>query len=1137
MEVHRIGFTALSCDTASDQRYRINVIFVHGLRGHPKRTWGRGSDHSNDAGPTNTTTKRSLKALFQRDRQASGSAAPSRPFWPYEFLQDDAPEARIWTYGYNADVVDVAFQAQSKNSISQHGRDLAVQFERDIGNEDPVLFIAHSLGGIVVKDAIRRSKICRSQTKLIVFLGTPHRGSPYVEWAGIAMNLARLALRDANKKVVETLAVDSEVLENIHEEFCTIVYESGIKIHSFQEARPPSGVKGLQGKVVDDHSSRLGLPRAIETVESIDADHGQMTKFARKEDPGYRAIFGVVKQFIRSHSQIEVSGSASLFSTTPVVGQQIEDVTAQFKTVTVAQESSEAFFNVPFGLNPRFVGRATLLQRLQVSFFASQGYQKVALVGLGGIGKTQTALQFAFWIRENKPEYSVFWVPALSRATFEQAYLEIKNICALRGAEGEDPKELVRQYLSSEAAGKWILIVDNADDLEILRGSTNNQSDLYRFLPQSNEGGILFTTRSQKVAVSVATSNVLDVPEMERDEAVKYLEKSLIDKDLLRDQQAVDELLGLLTCLPLAITQAAAYLNENFITISEYLRLFENTDQDMVELLSSEYHDDTRYQDSQNAVAKTWFISFQHIGQVDEFAERLLLFISCIEPKNISRALLPDGPSKQRQTQAIGTLCGYKFLYRRDGSETFDMHSLVHVATRMWLERQSARDGVRETRELVISHIAQVFPSDDWEKRYLWRQYLPHGLKAIHKADTTLSEDGCQLMFWMGRCLRLDGRHRESLGILIPLVIRETALPEEHLDRLASQHELARAYRANGQIGEALKLLEHVVRIRETVLAEDHPDRLASQHELARAYRANGQIEKALKLLEHVVRISETVLAEDHSDRLASQLVLAGAYLANGQIEKALKLLEHVVRIRETVLAEDHPDRLASQLVLAGAYRANGQIGEALKLLEHVVRIRETVLAEDHPDRLTSQHELARAYRANGQIEKALKLLEHVVRIRETVLAEDHPDRLVSQHELAGAYRANGQIGEALKLLEHVVRISETVLAEDHPNRLASQHELARAYRANGQIEEALKLLEHVVRISETVLAEDHPDRLASQLVLATAYQSNGQAKDAIELLEHVATIQKISLAEDHPDRIVTEEWLEYVRAGFKASE
>ena len=305
-----------------------------------------------------------------------------------------------------------------------------------------------------------------------------------------------------------------------------------------------------------------------------------------------------------------------------------------------------------------------------------------------------------------------------------------------------------------------------------------------------------------------------------------------------------------------------------------------------------------------------------------------------------------------------------------------------------------------------------------------------------------------------------------------------------------------------GNSRQAVELLERVVKIKETTLAETHPGRLASEHELARAYLANGQIEQAVELVKHVVKIEETTLAETHPSRLASQQVLAGAYLANGQIEQAVELLEHVVKIRETTLAETHPDRLTSQHELANAYLANEQIEQALELLEYVVKINETTLAETHPSRLASQHELALAYQANGQIEQAVELLEHVVKIRETTLAETHPERLTSQHELADAYLANGQIEQAVELVKHVVKINETTLAETHPSRLASQHELARAYQANGQIEQAVELLEHVVKIEETTLAETHPDRLASQHVLARAYQANGQIEQAVELLE-----------------------------------
>ncbi|PVH91201.1 hypothetical protein DM02DRAFT_496642, partial [Periconia macrospinosa] len=148
------------------------------------------------------------------------------------------------TYGYNADVIGGLFQANNKTSISQHGWDLFIILEREIENNIRL----QALGGIILRDAIRRSEAIRNRTKPIIFLGTPHRGSAYAGWGQITSNLARLTLQDSNK-VLEAQEVNSEVLDNIHEEFKTIVFDGGIEVHSFQEARGISGMKGLDGKV------------------------------------------------------------------------------------------------------------------------------------------------------------------------------------------------------------------------------------------------------------------------------------------------------------------------------------------------------------------------------------------------------------------------------------------------------------------------------------------------------------------------------------------------------------------------------------------------------------------------------------------------------------------------------------------------------------------------------------------------------------------------------------------------------------------------------------------------------------------------------------------------------------------------
>ncbi|KAF4337641.1 kinesin light chain [Fusarium beomiforme] len=801
---------------------------------------------------------------------------------------------------------------------------------------------------------------------------------------------------------------------------------------------------------------------------------------------------------------------------------QTQGYPEQRKAAYVINEpEKQPVFEVPFSKNDLFVGRDDVLTRLQGLLF-EEGRQKVALVGLGGIGKTQIALQLAYWVKKNKRDYSVFWVPALSLASFEQACMRITEACGIQLADGENVNESVRQYLSLKRAGKWLLVVDNADDTQTVMGSAGVEDGIYRFLPKNGEGRILFTTRNRKLAVSVAGRNILEVPAMTRDESRSYLKNALIQEKPLEDGQAVDDLVELLTYLPLALTQAAAYLNENQISITEYIYLFNNTDRDKTELMSAEFHDDTRYEQSQDPVATTWFISFLQIRKADELALRILTYLSCIEPKVVPQSMLPKGQSRQQLTRAIGTLCAYGFLSRRGSSEIFDMHSLVHMATESWVTKHGSQEQQRQT---AIAHLAEVFPTDDWENREVWRQYLPHAIKLLGTSKVGQSREVCELGYWVGRCLLDDGRVAEAMEALTDVVaIREITLAESHPDRLASQHELAKAYQADGQIKKAVKLLEHVVLIEETTLEESHLDRLASQQVLAGAYQADGQIKKAVEMLERVIAIRKKIQADDHPHRLTSQHVLAIAYYADGQIKKAVELLERVVSIRETTLEESHPDRLASQQVLAVVYKADGQIQKAIELLERVISVEETTLQESHPDRLASQHELAGAYKADGQIQKAIELLEHVVSVRETTLQESHPSRLASQQVLAVAYQADGRIKKAIELLEHVVLIQEIILQENHPDRLASQHELAGAYYADGQVQKAIELLERVASIQETTLQGNHPDRLASQHGLAMAYHADGQIKKAIELLEHVVATEAETLAEDDPSRQVSKD-------------
>ncbi|KAJ5727960.1 hypothetical protein N7493_005780 [Penicillium malachiteum] len=779
------------------------------------------------------------------------------------------------------------------------------------------------------------------------------------------------------------------------------------------------------------------------------------------------------------------------------------------------RDQSAIHYVIPSLENRHFTGRESTLDELQQKLFIQASAERLALFGLGGIGKTQVALQLARWVKAHVPDYSIFWAPALSLESFEQACSQIaKELQIPQNTDGESVMESVQRQLSSDKAGKWLFIVDNADDKDLLF----NKLDHY--FPISNNGVMLLTTRSHEVALSFAGRDIVELQPMTTEEGIAFLTK-IVGENFLGDRNSTIQLLEELNFLPLAIVQAAHYICRNGGTATRYLQLMHKTEKDRMSLASREFYDRTRYRGLTNALATTWLISFKQIQGFDPSAADLLEFISYLEPKGIPRSILPTLELEEKMEYSIGTLCSYGFLTMRDNGNMFDVHSLVQLSTRSWITDAGKSQQIIAT---LTHHMDKRFPSDEHINREIWRMYLPHALEILRREESQDVSERYTLLSKVGKCMLADGRAKESITLFGEVCAwNESRYNEEHPSRLASQHELAGAYESNGQIKQAVELLEHVVAVQERTLDEEHPSRLASQHVLAGAYKSNGQIKQAVELLEHVVAVEERTLDEEHPSRLASQHELARAYESNGQIKQAVELLEHVVAVEERTLDEEHPDRLASQHELARAYKSNGQIKQAMELLEHVVAMRERTLDEEHPDRLASQHELAGVYESNGQIKQAVELLEHVVAVQERTLDEEHPSRLASQHELARAYESNGQIKQAMELLEHVVAVQERTLDEEHPSRLASQHELARAYESNGQIKQAVELLEHVVAVEERTLDEEHPDRLASQHELARVYKSNGQIKQAVELLEHVVAVRERTLDKEHPDRLASQ--------------
>ncbi|GAB1194772.1 hypothetical protein APSETT444_004022 [Aspergillus pseudonomiae] len=489
-------------------------------------------------------------------------------------------------------------------------------------------------------------------------------------------------------------------------------------------------------------------------------------------------------------------------------------------------------FMVPFARNQRLVGRQDEIDRLEELISTPDGPKKIAITGLGGVGKTQVALELAYRMQGREDECSIFWIPCTSYGAVEQACMAIAQTIGIQAVNPAEVKEHLKAHFS-QRNGKWLLIFDNADDMDMWMKGSKTSSALKDFLPCNNNGHTIFTTRNRKVAVRISSSHEIHVPELNEETGVDFLGKLLMQKNLLRDDSyAVSALLQQLTFLPLAVTQAAAYIYENGIKVSDYLLLLQEQEADVVELLSEDFGDDGRYKEIQNPVIKTWLTSFYQIQKLDGLAFEYLSLMACLDPRNsIPESFLPRPASKKKMTEALGLLKAYSFIAIQTGNGFITLHRLVHLATRAWMKNEKqyvfyitkAADRLNET-----------FPHNDHTNRQLCREYLPHALFLLSDNQFKKRQDMyVDLIQSVGSCLCSDGRYNEAEKLLSQMMdTQKQELVSEFPDTLTSMANLSLSSWKRGQWKEAKKLFLKIIKIRKQELRPEHPDTLASIHNL-----------------------------------------------------------------------------------------------------------------------------------------------------------------------------------------------------------------------------------------------------------------------------------------------------------------
>ena len=624
--------------------------------------------------------------------------------------------------------------------------------------------------------------------------------------------------------------------------------------------------------------------------------------------------------------------------------------------------------------------------------FSDRGTPKVAIAGLGGVGKTQLVLELLHQIMDEHPDWSVVWVPATSKEALEQTYLKVAQEFGIAGFEGPnaDVKSIVQGYLSGASAGRWLLVFDNADDIDMwLVKPPGKTRRLIDYLPKSNQGSIVFTTRDKKAAIALAGQNTMQLSEMDEAGSRELLRNHLVDTTLkTQEEEETMALLARLTYLPLAIVQAATYINANGIDLSDYLSLLDEQEEDVIELLSENFEDETRYTDVNDPVATTWLISFEHIRQRDPLADDYLCLMACVEPKDIPQALLPPGTSRKRETDALGALQAYSFITaRRSSNSTLTIHRLVHLATRNWLRKEGMLFHWTHT---TSTRLQDVLGNVDRSNRDQWKPYMSHIYHVIVSGYAS-EDNGCNLSKIYGHCLTFEGRYWEAEVFFERVAERDTRiLGADHVTTLVSKSNIASSYCNQCEWKKAEALCNS---IRDPITTNpfiDVVDKICFLRDLARARWYLDRRAEAAELYAQRLEMAKEALGDDHYVTLNCANDLAFAYEGQGRNAEAQRLDEHTIEVTKLRLGLNHLTTLFSMRRMTRWHLRNGRWEEAEKLITHVVEAQKANLGTHHPDTLSSTGELAKTWMGMGRREEALVMLQGCVDSLRQVMGPDY---------------------------------------------------------------------------------------------------------------------------------------------------
>lgn len=746
-----------------------------------------------------------------------------------------------------------------------------------------------------------------------------------------------------------------------------------------QQQTFPAEKKGA----AENYAKDYGKLRDILVKKVSDAD-----TFVNANVDAYIARIGTLVEFKHTVARHVIVGTRM-----PPGAVQIAPVAGPGAAETIFQQMSVPAFatrswNVP-ARNALFTSREDILRLLHDEFTRRFDAKNacIALCGLGGIGKTQIAIEYVYSYRDSYR--LVVWVSAATRETLLTDFASIVRQFRLTNEHVYNQRDVVRIVMSW--LGKqtdWLLVLDGVTNLTDVRDA----------ILSPGNGHTLITTRQQITSDAMLS---IDVDPFKSDEGTLLLLRragiidvhSLLTDAPLPDRRTAREIVQALDGLPLALDQAGAYIEETRCTLAEYLERYSKSSTSLLKRRGFGF-------DHPEPVATTLTLSFTEVRKESEAAAELLQLCAFLAPddiptemfitgvRDLGETLGPEVTTEEKLNALIKELEKFSLIRRNSEAWTIAIHPLVQTVVKDGMTAQMKRLRAERAILLVYDASEKVELSDRSQyERYLSQARACIGLVKQFHLDTPHAA----LVFdRVGRYLNTQFRYGEAETFLeCALETLRAASGPSHPDILTYMDNLAVVYLAQRRYDEAASLLNEVLEIREKTLGPDLPEVATTLNTLGGLYNEQGRFAEAEPLLKRALEIREKTLGPSHPDVAVTLITLGSLYYNQERFDEALEPMQRALAIHKQALGEQHPRVAISMNNLAGLFVKLGNMQEAEAYYQRALAIYEAVTDQDNPRLLPTLTNYRALLQQLKREEDAAMLDARIKRIQESYVEKN----------------------------------------------------------------------------------------------------------------------------------------------------